>query len=72
MVNKIIDTARAHREDVYRRAEYVFGDREKAQLWLNSPIKSLGGQVPEQLLDSDEGIERVLHVLGLIEWGVYS
>lgn len=50
----------------------VFGDEEKARLWLRSPIRALGDATPASLLDTDVGAEAVLDVLTRIEHGVYS
>jgi uncharacterized protein (DUF2384 family) len=36
-----------------------------------SPIKSLGGKQPLDLLETDIGTQEVLNVLHAIEWGVY-
>lgn len=54
------------------RARHVLGGRATALDWLTTPNRSLGGEPPLQLLDTDLGAERVLEVLGRIEFGVYS
>lgn len=54
------------------RAEDVLGTKEKAQRWLKSPIRALGGVTPLSLLDTDAGAEQVDIILGRIEYGVYS
>ncbi|MGQ0699368.1 MAG: MbcA/ParS/Xre antitoxin family protein [Panacagrimonas sp.] len=43
-----------------------------AELWLREPSTPLGGQAPTSLLDSDEGLVRVLVALIAIEHGLPS
>ncbi len=45
-------------EHLSREATQVFGDEEKAVLWLNSPIPGLDNQAPIELLDTVEDYER--------------
>jgi putative toxin-antitoxin system antitoxin component (TIGR02293 family) len=59
------------RLNVLDRATSVFGDRDKAIIWLNSPCFALGNQVPKQLIDSTAGMELVLDTLGHIEQGIF-
>ena len=65
-------------ERVYRLAkvlayaESVLGTREKARRWLNSPNQALGNATPFSLLETEAGVDEVTHVLGRIEYGVYS
>lgn len=65
-------------ERVYRLAkvlayaESVLGTREKARRWLNSPNQALGNATPFSLLETEAGADEVTHVLGRIEYGVYS
>jgi putative toxin-antitoxin system antitoxin component (TIGR02293 family) len=54
------------------RAAAVFGDKDKADEWLNTPNLVLNGQTPLSLLDSDIGAESVIDILGRIEQGVFS
>jgi len=54
------------------RAEEVLGDREKAYRWMRKPNRALGGKAPLSMLDVDVGAEQVEHVLGRIQYGVYS
>jgi putative toxin-antitoxin system antitoxin component (TIGR02293 family) len=53
------------------RAEEALGDLEKSRRWLTRPNRSLGGNRPLTLLDSDAGALAVERVLGRIEHGVY-
>jgi len=57
---------------VAARAEDVLGGRAVALDWLGSPNRALARQRPIDLLDTDLGAERVLQVLGRIEFGVYT
>jgi putative toxin-antitoxin system antitoxin component (TIGR02293 family) len=54
------------------RAEEVLGDMEKAYRWLRKPNRALGGKAPLSMLDVDVGAQQVEHVLGRIQYGVYS
>ncbi len=54
------------------RATEVLGNEEKASRWLQVANRSLGGQVPLELLDTSIGTRQVEEVLGRIEHGVYS
>ena len=56
--------------EVLRRAEEVFKDLEKAMLWMSSPSYALGGQVPLQVIQSEEGIDVIFDELGRIEHGI--
>jgi uncharacterized protein (DUF2384 family) len=57
--------------EVTARAMEVFGTREKALRWLNSPVRSLGDQTPLSLLTTLEGVARVEDTLGQVEHGVW-
>ncbi len=56
---------------VVARAVEVLGNSDKALRWLNTPVRSLGDQMPVSLLNSPEGIVRVEDALGRIEHGVW-
>lgn len=53
------------------RAMEVFGTREKALRWLNTPVRSLGDRTPLSLLDTPEGVGQVQDTLGRVEHGVW-
>lgn len=57
---------------VIARAVEVFGEAEKARVWLDRPNHALSGATPLSLLSTPEGREQVLTLLGRIEHGVYS
>jgi len=51
-------------------ADDVFGNPEKATRWLNKPKRSLKGQTPIQLLDTEEGARIVEDLLFAIAHGL--
>ncbi len=53
------------------RATAVLGSRSATVYWVNRRMATLGNQRPIDLLDTREGIERVMTLLGQIEGGVY-
>jgi putative toxin-antitoxin system antitoxin component (TIGR02293 family) len=54
------------------RAIEALGNGDKASTWLRTPNRSLRGEVPISLLETDLGAKMVERVLGRIEHGVYS
>lgn len=64
---------RVYRADkVLARALQVLEDDGAARMWLTRPNRSLGGEIPLALLDTEVGYELVLDTLGRIEYGVVS
>jgi len=57
---------------VIARANAVFGDGEKAALWIKSENPALEGETPFALLDTDVGGEAVMDALGRIEHGLIA
>jgi len=57
--------------DITARAVEVFGTRERALRWLNTPVRALSDQTPISLLSSSEGVARVQDTLGQVEHGVW-
>ncbi len=51
--------------------ERVLGSEAKAREWLTSPILSLSGERPIDLLETVKGYERVKNKLLQIEYGTY-
>lgn len=51
------------------RAVEVFGDMDRAVIWLNTPNHALNGQTPLSLLNTDIGTKTVMDILGRIEYG---
>jgi len=57
---------------VFRAAQEVFGDRDKANGWMLHPNRALGGKAPIALLRTGSGAQLVEDVLTRIAWGVYA
>ena len=55
---------------VLAAAEETFGNREKAGAWLRRPTTALAGEIPLELLDTDEGAREVETLLGRIAHGI--
>lgn len=51
--------------------ELFEGSRPSAERWLRCYVRGLGAK-PIELLDSDEGLEAVLNMIGRLEHGVFS
>ena len=59
--------------DLYEKAEYILGGgTQNATNWLRSNVVALGNQRPLDYLDTYEGYNEVMKVLGRLEWGVAS
>ena len=54
---------------ILKLAVEVFGNTEKAALWLKRPSRALGNEMPFQLLDTDAGSQRVERELRQIQHG---
>lgn len=61
---------RVHR--VLERAQAVLEDEAAARAWINRENRSLGGEAPLTLLDTEAGYELVQDTLSRIEYGVLS
>ena len=48
----------------------VFADEDKATTWLQRSNRSLAGELPIRLLDTDVGARQVEDILGRIEHGI--
>jgi hypothetical protein len=57
--------------EITARAMEVFGTREKALRWLNTPARLLGDRTPLSLIETPEGIAQVQDTLGRVEHGVW-
>lgn len=68
-----VEQVRIYRaEKVWARALDVLEDEQSAKRWITQEIRSLGGEAPLSLLDTDTGYKLVLDTLGRIEYGVVS
>lgn len=61
-------------EVIRLRATEVFGNAEKADVWLHRPRRIFHGRSPEQIVESGdvEGMRQVLKALIAIEFGTFS
>lgn len=50
----------------------IFENEEMARQWLNSPQPALGGEVPLDFAETEIGAREVEHLLGRIDYGVYT
>lgn len=74
---EVPDTARDANEsvnslDIRALAERVFGDKAKAEAWLNRPNPSMSGQIPFDLLKDTLGIAVVRETLEQIDDGIFA
>jgi putative toxin-antitoxin system antitoxin component (TIGR02293 family) len=53
-------------------ADRIFGEKEKADAWLNQPNKSLSGQRPADLLQDELGAAVVREMLERIDHGIFA
>lgn len=58
--------------DIYSYGYEVFENKEGFNQWMKNTNTALGGVAPLQLLDTLYGMEEVKHLIGRIEYGVYS
>jgi putative toxin-antitoxin system antitoxin component (TIGR02293 family) len=61
-----------HLADLYSYGYEVFEDRERFNNWMKLENRALGGVSPIHLIDTLYGVEEVKHLIGRIEYGVYS
>lgn len=57
---------------VFAMAIDILGNKSKARRWLLSENRSLGGQPPIEMLDTDIGFQHAVDSLKRVEFGVYS
>ncbi|CAN7414486.1 antitoxin Xre/MbcA/ParS toxin-binding domain-containing protein [Pseudomonas brassicacearum] len=58
-----------HVEQILRQAEQIFGNKEKADTWLNQPKTGYGGVTPLELAFTEAGYERVKAELERVSHG---
>ncbi len=58
--------------DIYSYGYEVFGDEAEFNKWIFQPLPALAGKPPYEILDNQYGREEVKHIIGRIEYGVYS
>jgi putative toxin-antitoxin system antitoxin component (TIGR02293 family) len=57
---------------IYDHAVKVFGEPERALLWLNRPKHRFDERTPVQMLQTDLGGRQVEEMLGQIEYGMFA
>ncbi len=57
---------------VWLRAVEVLEDEDAARAWIRRRNRSLCGEAPLSLLDTEVGYELVLDTLGRIDYGIVS
>lgn len=68
-----VEQDRMFRADrLWQRALLVFEDESAARTWIKRENRTLGGEAPLALLDTEAGYELVLDTLGHIEYGVVA
>ena len=50
----------------------VLGSIDKARVWLKSPNRALGSEMPLDLLDTEIGARQVEEVLLRLNYGIFS
>ena len=69
----VVETDRVLRlKHVVEFAETVFGDAEKAHLWLREPCRALDKSVPMELLETEAGANLVRDEIGRIQYGMFA
>ena len=58
--------------DIYSYGYEVFENKERFNTWMKRENSALGGIAPLALIDTLYGMEEVKHLIGRIEYGVYS
>ena len=66
-----IPTAANYFTEVYARAVEVIGNSDKAMRWFGDPVPALNYATPVSLLNTTDGRDAVLDVLGRMEYGVF-
>lgn len=59
-------------DDIEELTISIFGNSEKGELWLNTPINALNHETPISRLDTCEGVEEVIKILNKIACGEFS
>jgi putative toxin-antitoxin system antitoxin component (TIGR02293 family) len=58
--------------DLYSYGYEAFESREQFNQWMKTPNRSIGGVTPLSILDTLYGLEEVKHLIGRIEYGIFS
>jgi uncharacterized protein (DUF2384 family) len=58
--------------DIEKLIISIFGNSEKGELWLNTPINALNHETPIFRLEAGEDVEKVIEILNKIASGEFS
>ena len=58
--------------DIYSYGYDVFEDEDKFNQWMFKQNRALAGKTPYEVCDNQFGREEVKHIIGRIDYGVYS
>ncbi len=59
-------------ERLIQKLSEVFQPQQAIE-WLNAPNQSLGARTPlKEIMHNGEGIEKIINLLGTIEWGIVT
>jgi putative toxin-antitoxin system antitoxin component (TIGR02293 family) len=58
--------------DLYSYGYEIFGEKERFNRWMVTPIRALGWKAPYDLIHNQFGLEEVRHLIGRIAYGVFS
>jgi putative toxin-antitoxin system antitoxin component (TIGR02293 family) len=72
VLNQLQQDRLARFNRVVRHTLEVFEDQDASYRWLATPKVALGGEVPLDLLATDEGTEQVEQMLYQAEYGVFA
>jgi uncharacterized protein (DUF2384 family) len=62
-VNCAVPTLRLRRDKLMHVATRVLGDADAARKWVRSPQPALDGAIPDELVDTLDGLQRALSEL---------
>ena len=68
------ESERAYRViTVFRAIIKLFdGNTNAARKWFESPCRALGAKTPQEMIVTEVGAQRVLTIVGRLEYGVYT
>jgi putative toxin-antitoxin system antitoxin component (TIGR02293 family) len=72
-INELNNTDLVVHSEVFTVALALFeNDSHATAVWLNNPVNGLGGRLPVDLLDTEDGAQAVPEMIGRLEHGVFS
>ncbi|WP_456490027.1 antitoxin Xre/MbcA/ParS toxin-binding domain-containing protein [Marinobacter nauticus] len=52
--------------------ELFEGDKDRAELWLSTPLLAIGNKIPTHYMDTPERAQQLLDIIGRLEHGVMA